>query len=353
MCINRLFLTGKPFSLAHLGLVETGAGIDSVLADSTVNTMETSSYSTGREQALREGAITVYGTPNGQLQGNDGFLDTEAFSTLPSLYHAVMAKAPGDFACLMISSSLREAAAASRYPNHRAHVQTVGNKAYHPQMFPNFGLSPTLHTNDTLQTAELLAQLRRSPVQAVRNGVRQQGGRLLLHADALSQLPLTVEKSGRGNESATAQQTTFLSATDDPFLEHQHIGSLHEIPRERLGGPFPLIYLSEHARLRDLIGLPRSVADGDARRRECAQKIVTSLPEGGMMLALGGIDVRIRRAIAECLAEEDVYVTSPGTDVVVRGGSEFAKDLRTNMAGRGRPSPGFDVRQIFLQQRKK
>ena len=77
--------------------------------------MATSSYITGIEKAHAEGAITAYGARNGQGKERSNLLPAEAFAPLPSLYHAVMTKAPGDFACLMIQPGVREAAEAHKF----------------------------------------------------------------------------------------------------------------------------------------------------------------------------------------------------------------------------------------------
>lgn len=315
--------------------------------------MATSSYSTGMSRALHEGAITVYGGRNGEAFKGGSLLPPEAFAPLPSLYHAVMTKAPGDFACLMIAAGAREAAEASRYSNHRARVHAIAQRAHHPRMMPNFGLTPSLHSNDTLRFEELEAKMRASTIEAIRSGVRRQNGSVLFDADALRQLTFAVEKGGRGNEAATAQEIPFLSEEEDPFLLHQHIGALCEIPEDKLGGPFGLIYLSTRARMADLIGIPKTQADGRARRRESARRLTSLLPEGGMLLALNGLDDRLRREMTERMGAEDVYLHSPGADLLIRGGTEFAKEMKEATKGRGRPARVFDTREMLLKQRKK
>ena len=315
--------------------------------------MATSSYTTGMSRALHEGAITVYGGRNGEAFKGGSLLPPEAFAPLPSLYHAVMTKAPGDFACLMIAAGAREAAEASRYANHRARVHTIGRRPHHPRMLPNFGLTPSLHSNDILRIEELEAKMRASTIDAIRSGVRHHNGTLLFDADALQQLKLSVEKGGRGNEAATAQDITFLSEEEVPFLLRQHIGALHEIPEDKLGGPFGLIYLSTRARITDLIGIPKTQAEGKTRRKKCAERLTGLLPEGGLLLGLNGFDDRLRQEMAERMGADDVYLRSSHADLLIRGGTEFAKEMKEATKGRGRPAHVFDAREMLLKQRKK
>jgi hypothetical protein len=311
--------------------------------------MENGLYRAGIDRALREGAITVYGKQRGGGKNADE-LTGDMLAAPPPIYDAVIARAPSNFRCLMVEPSMREAAEAKR--SHGAQVQTVGRRALNPWMFPNFGITPNLHSQDTLTADELLAKMQRSSVEGIRSGVRRDGAKMLLSADALCSLPLTLEKGGRGTE-ATSQQTTFLSPTLEPFLTHQHIGALHEIPVEKLEGPFALIYISSRARTWDLIGIPLSIEEGARRRKECARRIVPLLSEGGIALGLGGIDGRMRRAIAECLGPKDVYVVDRQADLIVRGGSGLAAEALEDIADRERPTRVADVLQVFRTQRRK
>lgn len=318
--------------------------------------MANSLYTIGMQEALARDAITVYGKRPKEIGKIDDLFPLSEFRALPSLYHAVMTKAQGDFACLMVKPTLREVAEAEKFPNHRARAQTVSDRPYHPLMLPTFSLSPDTHSSDTLRDGDLLKKMSASTIEAVRQGiVKQWDGRLLLRADSLSQLPLTIEKSGRGSEAATAEQTTFLAPTEEPFLVHQHIGSLHDIPADRLSGPYPLIYLSGRTRMRDLIGTPLSAAEGTKRHEAFAKRMLSLLPEGGILLSLGQIDARLRHAFAACLAEGDVYMTAslPETDLIVKAGSDFAKDLHESFAGKKLPVRVYDTRSEFLRSRKK